>query len=73
MLALFVSPCKMPKPKLRGKFFCQGGLSKGENVFDHTIIIHYKSAKFLQGFCKNQSSVIPYLLIVYCRSASSLS
>lgn len=44
-----------------------------ECVVDHTIIIHYKSAEFLQCFCKNQSSVMPYLLIVYCRSASSLS
>ena len=28
MLALFVSPCKMPKPKLRGEVLSQGGFVK---------------------------------------------
>lgn len=53
MLALFVSPWKMPKPKLRGKVLSRRFVKRRECVFDHTIIIHYKSAEFLQGFCKN--------------------
>lgn len=53
MLALFVSPCKMPKSKLRGKFLSRRFVKRRECVLDHTIIIHDKCDGFLQGFCKN--------------------
>lgn len=40
MLALFVSPCKMPEPKLRGEVLSQGGLLKGENVCFTTLLLY---------------------------------
>lgn len=46
-MLFFVSLCKTPEPKLRGKFLSRRFVKRRECVFDHTIIIHYVMCNFV--------------------------